>query len=154
MSMLDYMEIFKTFNNNGIHYIIVGGIAVNLYGIPRMTYDIDILLYLEETNTKRFVEQMIQWDFKPKIPVKPMDIIDVNKRSDCIKNKSMKAFCLANPDWAISKIDIIIDSPINYEEAITRAKFVTINGIKLPIISIDDLITMKQVSMRDQDIVI
>lgn len=30
--------------------------------------------------------------------------------------------------------------------------FITINGIKVPIISIDDLITMKQVSMRDQDI--
>ena len=62
--MLDYLEIFKTFNNNGIHYIIVGGIAVNLYGIPRMTYDIDILLYLEESNAKRFVEQMIQQHHK------------------------------------------------------------------------------------------
>ncbi len=130
----------------------MGGIAVNLYGIPRMTYDIDILLYLEESNAKRFVEQMIQWDFKPKIPVKPMDIIDVNKRNDWIKNKNMKAFCFFNPDWAISEIDIMIDSPINYEEAITRAKFVTINGIEVSIISIDNLITMKQVSMPDQDI--
>jgi len=42
----------------------VGGIAVNLYGIPRMTYYIDILLYLEESNAKRFVEQMIQQHHK------------------------------------------------------------------------------------------
>jgi hypothetical protein len=130
----------------------VGDIAVNLYGIPRMNYDIDILLYLEESNAKRFVEQMIQWNFKPKIPVKPMDFLDVNKRNNWIKNRTMKAFCFVNPDWAISEIDIIIDSSINYEEAITRAMFITINGIKVPIISIDDLITMKQVSMRDQDI--
>ncbi len=75
--MLDYLEIFKTFNNNGIQYIIGGGIAVHLYGIPRMTYYIDILLYLEESNAKRFVEQMIQWNFKPEVPVKPMDFLDV-----------------------------------------------------------------------------
>ena len=64
----------------------------------------------------------------------------------------MKTFCFVNPDWTISEIDIIIDSPINYEEAISRAMFITINGIKIPIISIDDLITMKQVSIRYQDI--
>lgn len=80
--MLDYLEIFKTFHDNNIHYIIVGDIAVNLYGIPRMNYDIDILLYLEESNAKRFVEQMIQWNFKPEVPVKPMDFLDVNKRND------------------------------------------------------------------------
>ena len=37
--MLDYLGIFKAFNEKGIKYLVVGGIAVNLYGIPRMTCD-------------------------------------------------------------------------------------------------------------------
>lgn len=46
--MLDYSGIFKELNAQKIKYIVVGGLAVNLHGIPRATYDIDLLLYLEK----------------------------------------------------------------------------------------------------------
>jgi hypothetical protein len=42
--MFDYLAIFKKLNERKIKYIVVGGIAVNLHGIPRMTYDIDLIL--------------------------------------------------------------------------------------------------------------
>lgn len=48
--MLDYLAIFKKLNEKGIRYIVTGGIAVNLYGIPRMTYDVDLILDLEDKN--------------------------------------------------------------------------------------------------------
>ena len=50
--MLDYLEIFKKFNERKIQYIVVGGMAVNFHGIPRATYDIDLLVYLEDSNLK------------------------------------------------------------------------------------------------------
>jgi hypothetical protein len=53
--MLDYLAIFKRLNEKKIKYIVVGGIAVNLYGIPRMTYDLDLLLDLEDENLRRFL---------------------------------------------------------------------------------------------------
>ena len=59
---------------------------------------------------------MRQWGFKPKVPVDIMDFSDKNKRYDWIKNKNMKAFNLVNPDWAISEIDIIIDTPVDYKK--------------------------------------
>jgi len=52
--MLDYLGILKKMNEKGVRYIVVGGIAVNLYGIPRMTYDIDLMLDLEDKNLKNF----------------------------------------------------------------------------------------------------
>lgn len=48
--MLDYLAIFKKLNEKGIRYIVAGGIAVNLYGIPMMTYDVDLILDLEDKN--------------------------------------------------------------------------------------------------------
>lgn len=48
--MLDYLAIFKKLNEKEIRYIVAGGIAVNLYGIPRMTYDVDLILDLEDKN--------------------------------------------------------------------------------------------------------
>jgi hypothetical protein len=36
---LDYRTIFKEFNRRGIDYLVVGGLAVNFHGVPRITYE-------------------------------------------------------------------------------------------------------------------
>ena len=35
-----YFEVFKAFYQEKIKYLVVGGLAVNLHGVPRITYDI------------------------------------------------------------------------------------------------------------------
>ncbi|MBI5555993.1 MAG: hypothetical protein HY920_09120 [Elusimicrobia bacterium] len=150
--MIDYLGIFKEFNAKKIKYMVVGGLAVNFYGIPRMTYDIDILLCLNDENVHTFLGLMKKWDFKPKAPVNIMDFADQEKRKDWLTNKNMKAFNFVNPQWGVSEIDIILDSPVSYEEAIISVKGVDLKGIIVPTISIKDLIKMKQISNRQQDI--
>lgn len=149
--MLDYLAIFKKLNEKGIRYIVVGGIAVNLYGIPRMTYDIDLILDLDDKNLKKFLNLLKSWGFKPKVPVDIMDFANSNKREDWIKNKNMKAFNLVNSEWAISEIDVVIDSPVDYEKGHKRLKHIMLHGVSIPVISIDDLIKMKQITERQQD---
>jgi hypothetical protein len=150
--MLDYLGIFKEFNAKKIKYIVVGGLAVNFYGIPRMTYDIDILLKLDDKNVQIFLGLMKKWGFKPKVPVNMMDFADQEKRKDWIVNKNMKAFNFVNSQWGVSEIDIILDSPVSYEKAIINIKDVDLKGISVPTLSIKDLIKMKQISNRQQDI--
>jgi len=149
--MLDYLGIFRELNNKGIKYIVVGGMAVNLHGIPRATYDIDLLLYLEDRNLKKFLILLKEWGFRPRVPVDIMDFADKKKRQDWIKNKNMKAFNLINPDWAIREIDIIIDTPVDYKKAIKSVKNIKFYNVVVPIISIDNLILMKSKSNREQD---
>lgn len=151
--MLDYISIFEELNKKKIQYLLVGGLAVNFHGVPRMTYDIDLLLYLSDRNIDNFLKLMKEWGFSPKIPIDIMSFADKAKREDWIKNKNMKAFCLANPAWAVSEIDIIIDSPISYEKALRHSKTIKIQNrnVDVPIISISDLILMKKKSDRIQD---
>lgn len=149
--MLDYIGIFKKLNDEGINYIVAGGLAVNFYGIPRMTYDIDILVDLEEKNLKKLLSLLEAWNFKPRAPVKMMNLTNPIIRQNWIKNKGMKAFTLINPDWVISEIDIIIDSPIDFLEASKKINCFEIKDVKVPVISLDDLITMKESSQREQD---
>ena len=52
---LDYKAIFKELNTEKINYVVVGGLAVNFHGIPRMTYDIDLLIQLEPKNILRII---------------------------------------------------------------------------------------------------
>lgn len=149
--MLDYIAIFKKLNEKKVKYIVVGGVAINLYGIPRMTYDIDLMLDLKDKNLEKFLELMKEWGFKPKIPVEIMDFARKEKRDDWITNKNMKAFNLINPKWAMSEIDIIISSPIDYKEASKKMNRIRVQHINIPVISLDDLILMKQGTGRKQD---
>ena len=149
--MLDYLGIFREFNKNKIKYIVVGGMAVNFHGIPRATYDIDLLLYLEDKNLNKFLNLLKKWGFKPKVPVDIMDFANKRKRQDWIKNKNMKAFNLCNPDWAIREIDIIIDTPVDYQKAIKSVKISKLYDVDISTISISDLILMKRKSNREQD---
>ena len=45
-----YFDILKEFFDRKIDYLIVGGLAVNLYGVPRVTQDIDIIIALDKEN--------------------------------------------------------------------------------------------------------
>ncbi|HAR44740.1 MAG: hypothetical protein A2X56_13395 [Nitrospirae bacterium GWC2_57_13] len=149
--MLDYLGIFKRFNEEGIRYIVVGGMAVNLHGIPRMTYDIDLLLDMDDRNIESFIQLLTGWGFKPKVPVDIAEFADSAKRNDWIKNKNMKAFNLMNPEWAIREIDILIDAPVDFAKADRGKKVVLIQNVQVPVIGIDDLIVMKEKADRQQD---
>jgi hypothetical protein len=63
----------------------------------------------------------------------------------------MKAFRLFNPIWPMSEIDIIIDAPVDYKKAVKNFNRILIKNVSIPIISIGDLIKMKQKANRDQD---
>ena len=149
--MADYLTIFKKLNEKKIRYLLAGGIAVNLHGIPRMTYDIDLIVDLEDKNLEKFLQLLKGWGFKPKIPVDIMDFAEKEKREDWIKNKNMKAFNLVNPKWAVSEIDILINTPIDYKIASKGIKYFVVQNIAIPTVSIDDLIKMKQKTDREQD---
>ncbi|OIO03439.1 MAG: hypothetical protein AUJ51_04205 [Elusimicrobia bacterium CG1_02_56_21] len=149
--MLDYLGIFSELNKSKISYVVVGGIAVNLHGIPRMTYDVDLLLDLSDKNLAKFLKLARKWGFKPRAPVGIMELAQKEKREDWIKNKHMKAFCLVNPDWAISEIDILIDSPVDYGKAAKNAKRIKLKNTPIQLIALDDLIEMKKNTGRKQD---
>jgi len=91
---LDYKTIFKELNDNGIDYLVVGGLAVNLFGVPRLTYDIDLMIHMDSENIKKLILKLTQWGYKPKIPVDPLEFADEEKRNSWISEKGMKAFNL------------------------------------------------------------
>jgi predicted nucleotidyltransferase len=56
-----------------------------------------------------------------------------------------------NPDWAVSEIDIVIDSPVDYRKAAKDMKNINVNGVLIPTVSMRNLILMKKSAGRIQD---
>ena len=149
---LDFQTIFKELNDLGIDYLVVGGLAVNFHGVPRMTYDIDLMILLEQENILKVVTKLTQWGYKPKIPIDPRDLADETKRNSWVQEKGMKALNFYSETLPIGEIDIVIDSPIPYKELKTRAIKIKLQDEKIPTVSIHDLIELKLRAGRKQDL--
>ena len=149
---LDFQTIFKELNGLGIDYLVVGGLAVNFHGVPRMTYDIDLMVLLDPENIRKLVTKFTQWGYRPKIPVDPRDLADEMKRNSWIFEKGMKALNFYNETFPIGEIDIVIDSVIPYEKLRSKAIEVELRDERIPTISIRDLIELKLWAGRKQDL--
>jgi predicted nucleotidyltransferase len=149
---LDFQTIFKELNGLGINYLVVGGLAVNFHGIPRMTYDIDLMILLEPENILKLVTKLTQWGYRPKIPIDPKDLADEMNRNSWVHEKGMKALNFYSETLPIGEIDIVIDIPIPYEELKGRAVRIEFQDEKIPTISIHDLIELKLRAGRKQDL--
>jgi predicted nucleotidyltransferase len=148
--MIIYEEILKEFQKEKVEYVLVGGIAVNLLGSMRSTADLDILVEMSDDNLKKIVKIMKKNGYRVKQPVDPMKIADKKTREDWIQNKNMKAFNFYKED-ELKEVDIILESPVSFEEAKKNLASVKVNGLSLPVISLDNLIKMKKKAGRTID---
>ncbi len=53
-------EVFASFHKHQVKYLVIGGIAAVLHGVPRATFDLDILIEASEDNAERLLEAMIE----------------------------------------------------------------------------------------------
>ena len=148
--MFFYEEILRAFQRQKVKYILVGGIAVNLLGSMRGTADLDILVEMSDDNLKKIVKILKKYGYRVKQPVDPLRIADKKTREDWIKNKNMKALNFYKED-ELKEVDIIIESPVSFEEANKKPVVIEVDDLILPVISIDNLIKMKEKTGRAVD---
>lgn len=53
-------EVFASFQNHKVKYLVIGGIAAVLHGVPRATFDLDILIEATPVNAQRLLEAMLE----------------------------------------------------------------------------------------------
>lgn len=148
--MFYYESIFRALNKEKVKYVIVGGIAMNLLGSLRNTADLDILVAMSDENLAKIVNILRKKKYKVHQPVDPMNLAVRKVRERWIKEKNMKAFNFYKDD-GLSEIDIIIDSPISYQQAAKTVIYVNVGKVKLPVISLENLMKMKNKAFRKID---
>jgi hypothetical protein len=147
-----FEEIFGRFNKKRIDYVVVGGVALVMHGVVRLTADLDLMIYLNEKNISKFVDVVKELGYKPKLPVKAEELISPDKRETWFKERNMKVFSFYNPHQPTSLIDIFIYEPVAYNKIKSNSVKIKIGNISVPVVSINDLIKLKKISGRQQDI--
>jgi hypothetical protein len=147
-----YEDVFLKLNKSKVKYLVTGGVALNLHGIPRMTADLDLMVDLRKDNLVKLVKALDKLGFKPRAPVKLIDFISEEKRMFWLRNKHMVMFLLYHPKEAYQEVDIFNKNPIIFREAFKERKVVPAGNIKIPLISTGHLIQLKRKSKRKQDL--
>jgi hypothetical protein len=148
---MDFEALFKKLDENKIRYLICGGLAVNLYGVTRMTADIDLLLDLTDENIQKFQSVVRSLNFFPVLPLPMMLLADDIKRLSLIEEKNLIAYSFYNSIKGFMNIDVIIDIPNSFNELWQRKETRIIDDYVIYVLSIEDLILIKEFANREQD---
>lgn len=150
--MADYQSLLREFEAKKLRYLIVGGVAVNLHGYPRFTNDIDILLALDHENLATMARIMEAHSYQQRLPVSIQELEDSDKVRKLMKDKELVAYSFIHAQEPQFNIDVLVGASLNFEKFSKQMMTAEVWGLQIPVVSIDDLITMKRASDREKDV--
>jgi len=56
-------DVFACFQKHDVRYLVIGGVAAVLYGVPRATFDLDILIEATRENAQRLLDALLEAKF-------------------------------------------------------------------------------------------
>lgn len=147
-----YFEILEGLYKGNVRYLLADGLSVNLYGIPRVTQDIDIVIAMDKENVLKLTSLLKESGYVPRLPVSPDDLANPDKVKDWIENKNLKAFSFYHKKDNYKVIIIVFVHPLDFEMSFKNRTVKKAKDIDIYLASIDDLIKMKEFSGRTQDL--
>lgn len=148
-----FEKVFRELNKAKIKYLVIGGVAVNLHGYLRFTGDLDLLLLLNKENLAKVDKVMKKMKYSERLPVSIMELSDKKKVSNWMCKKNLKAYTFNPPPHNPLQIDIIISESLKFAQFYKRRNIKTMGQIKIPIVSLKDIINMKKRANRDKDVI-
>lgn len=123
-----------------IPYVILGGIAVLIYGEPRLTADVDVNIILDKHKINDFLNKARKYHFYP-----------LGKETEKIAGQAGVILLQYVSQKLKIKVDVIIAENELEFAAIERGKIKKIGLLKVKFISPEDLIVHKMASTRPRD---
>lgn len=136
------LYICNFLERTNIAYMVVGGIAVSIWVAPRATVDLDFVIGLNEEDLPSFIETakregLIIFDPKP---------------MQFRKMKLLRMF-LQGKETELLMLDFIVTDSEFFGGSLKRAVVLPFEGVNIRIASPEDLILLKLLSGRGQDLV-
>lgn len=130
-------DVFRSLEKHDVKYLIIGGIAAILHGVPRSTFDLDILIEATPENARRLLDALVAAGLGTATMVTPEGILahEVTIFKDRVR------------------VDVQTATPgIILEEAWERRDVMDYRGVKMMVASRKDLIASKRAAGRPVDL--
>lgn len=132
-----YETELRALNRNRIKYLVIGGLAVNLYGVHRFTQDLDLMIDLAKGQLEKFISVINALGYSTNVP----------------KNKWQKlaAIAFVNRRDEDKRIDVFLKNPLDFQRAYKRRKVFRAGDFRLSCVSLNDLLKLKTKADRLRD---
>ena len=135
----DFSDLLRLFNAGRVRYLVVGGFAVIQYAEPRFTADLDLWVGTDPRNAGAVYEALREFG----APLSGLTADDFAEEG--------YFYQMGVPPV---RVDVLMGIPgIGFEEAWARRVEIDFDGLPVPFISREDLITAKRASGRPQDMI-
>jgi hypothetical protein len=117
----------------------------------RATFDVDLVLAMNDENLLRFINVAKRHALVPGIPVPIDSLRDAAQIDQWHREKGMLAFSLREQGAGGSVVDVLVRPPVSFERLCSNAVTGMLFGRSVAIASIEDLLVMKQFANRPKD---
>lgn len=145
------IDLLSALSKAQVRYVLVGGMAVQLHGYFRTTFDVDLVLAMDDENLTRFIGVAKQIGLVPSIPVPIDSLRNAAQIEQWHREKGMLAFALREPQTGGGVVDVLVRPEVPFDQLHKNAVVGELFSQQVMIASIDDLMTMKRCANRDKD---
>ena len=149
--MLPLESLFRTLNEDGGRYVLVGGLAVVLHGHLRATGDVDLVVDLAPEQVHRTLNALDRVGFRPYVPVSASEFADPARRAEWIQDKAMLVFSM-RPSQGVPMVDLFLEPPMPFDRLWDRSVVMTMRGVPVRVVGLEDLIELKRRAGRPEDL--
>ena len=136
--MLNRLQgVFASFHRHDLKYVVIGGIASILHGVPRATFDLDILIEANSDNAQRLLDALLDAGLGTAALTSAQEVLanEITVFKDRVR------------------VDVQTSTPgLNFADAWSRRKTVSYQGQDFFILSREDLIRSKRAAGRPVDL--
>ena len=144
----DPRRIFEVLARHHVDYVVIGGLAVVAHGHTRNTRDVDLMAAADHANLEHLAAAFRE--LAARLSGVDAHLLDI----DVYDPATLASGANFTLETAAGGLDYFNDVPgaAVFDELRERALVVDLDGLRIPVVGLDDLIRMKHASGRPQDL--
>ena len=131
-------DLRRALDGAGLRWFLFGAQAAILHGVARLSADVDITVELGARPTHDLVEALTRGGFELLVPDE--GFVEATRVMPFAHRASRMP------------VDVVLAGPGLEEQFLARAEIRKIGGVAIPVVSVEDLITMKILAGRPRDL--
>lgn len=135
----DLLELLEFLRIHNVEFLIVGSTALAVYARPRYTEDLDIWMRRSQENTLRLLDALRDFG---------LDVSEEQLRPFWEEDRQM--ITLGAKPQAIDLLNFLAED--RFEDAWERRTQVSLGGVVVPVIGLEDFIRSKRIAGRPKDL--
>ncbi|MDP2694878.1 MAG: hypothetical protein Q8O58_08430 [Gallionella sp.] len=148
-----YIDLFSALDRHKVDYLLIGGLAVSLHGVERATMDVDITVAMNPDNLAALIDAAKELKLSPVLPVPLESLGDLGLLRQWHAERHLEAFALRSADLVGVTVDVLLFPPVEFSGMASRADVFKVANTDIQVVSIDDLIALKQAVGRPIDVI-